>query len=60
MVPINGFFEYGIAALLGAAVMIVLGILALVGEANCEADESSVGADRGTVVPDYPFYKKAA
>lgn len=32
MVPVNGFFEYGIAALLGAVGMIVLSIWALVSD----------------------------
>ncbi len=60
MVPVNGFFEYGIAALLGVAIMMGLGIWALVGEASRRADEGSVGADGETMIPEYPLYRKAA
>ncbi|GEM_PF-1028982 len=60
MVPVSGFFEYGIAALLGVAIMMGLGIWALVGEDSCRIDEGSVGTDGETVIPAHPLYKKAA
>ncbi|MCI0528305.1 MAG: hypothetical protein L0Y56_12770 [Nitrospira sp.] len=60
MVPVSGFFEYGIAALLGVVVMMSLGIWALVGEDSYRIDEDSVGTDGETVAPEYPLYKKAA
>ncbi len=60
MVPVSGFFEYGIAALLGVAIMMGLGIWALVGEGSRQADEGSVGADGETIIPEYPLYRKAA
>ena len=32
MIPVTGFFEYGIAALLGVVIMMALGMWALVAE----------------------------
>lgn len=60
MVPVSGFFEYGIAALLGAAVMIVLGVWALVDDSAREVNVVSLGADEESAIPDHPLYKKAA
>ena len=60
MVPVSGFFEYGIAALLGVAIMMGLAIWALVGEDSRQTDEGSMGADGETMIPDYPLYRKAA
>ena len=53
MLPVSGFFEYGIAALLGAAVMLALGIWGLVTDGNREGSEEAE-------IPDHPLHKKAA
>jgi len=60
MIPDGGFFEYGIAALVGAAAMLALGIWGLVAEGAREGSEGCLGADEETVNPDHPLYKKAA
>ena len=59
MEPVSGFFEYGIAALLGAAIMMALGIWALVDESARSSSEGSLD-EEGTAIPDLPLYKKAA
>ena len=60
MEPVSGFFEYGIAALLGVSVMVALSIWALVSEGNAQSGENSLSHREGTEIPDYPLYKKAA
>jgi len=59
MVPVSRFFEYGIAALLGVAIMMALGVWALVSESARSSSEGSLD-EEGTAIPDFPLYKKAA
>jgi hypothetical protein len=60
MVPVDGFFEYGIAALRGAAVMMVLAIWALVVNSTCAVDVFSSGTDEEVTIPDHHQQKEAA
>ena len=60
MIPVNGFFEYGIAALLGAAAMMVLCVWSLVADSNRETNEGSLEGYEETATPDHTLYKKAA
>jgi hypothetical protein len=58
MMPINGFFEYGIAALLGAAGMIAFSVWMLIEEGSHFKGEQSADDESETKVP--ISYKKAA
>ena len=60
MLPVSGFFEYGIAALVGAAAMLALGIWSLVADSNREINEGSLEGYEETATPDHTLYKKAA
>jgi hypothetical protein len=60
MLPVNGFFEYGIAALLGGVGMIGLSIWALVTDGTRKYDDQDVRTEQKTEAPKDVLYKKAA
>jgi hypothetical protein len=57
MIPVNGFFEYGLAALLGAVGMIGLSVWSLITD---EKSKHSMEDDLETSIPKSISYKKAA
>ena len=60
MIPINGFFEFGIMAILGAIGMVGFGIWALVSNENRYRKVVSLKSNLKKSDSDYPQLKKAA
>jgi hypothetical protein len=60
MIQLNGFFEYGIAALLGAVGMIGLSIWALISDDVREYNKQAMKTNPETTAPSDLPHKKAA
>jgi len=60
MIPINGFFEYGIMALSGAVGMVGLAIWTLSSDQKNESKENTVEFPSGKSDSETFLYKKAA